>query len=203
MRTATSSPSAAKANGERPHTGLRYIHLKVHSAYSLLEGALQIPRIAELATAHGMPAVGLTDTNNLFGALEFSDKLAQSGIQPIVGCTLQTDFREPASTPVYSRPGANEPPSNPAGSVALFACSEHGFANLMKLGSACYLKPSDTDPPHVKIDDLEERHSGLIALTGGPDGPVDRAIREGQPALARKRLTQLRNAFNGSLYVEI
>ena len=73
----------------------------------------------------------------------------------------------------------------------------------MKLGSACYLKPSDTDPPHVKIDDLEERHSGLIALTGGPDGPVDRAIREGQPALARKRLTQLRNAFNGSLYVEI
>ena len=73
---------------------LSYVHLKVHSAYSLLEGALQIPKIAKLAIAHGMPAVGLTDTNNMFGALEFSDKLAEAGLQPIVGCTLQIDLRE-------------------------------------------------------------------------------------------------------------
>ena len=68
------------------------MHLKVHSAYSLLEGAITIPRLAKLAVAQGFPAVGLTDTDNLFGALEFSDKLADAGIQPIVGCTLQVDF---------------------------------------------------------------------------------------------------------------
>ena len=71
------------------------MHLKVHSAYSLLEGALTIPRLAKLAVGNGFPALGLTDTNNLFGALEFSDKLAGAGVQPIVGCTLADRFRRP------------------------------------------------------------------------------------------------------------
>ena len=71
---------------------LPFVHLKVHSAYSLLEGALTIPRLAKLAVGNGFPALGLTDTGNLFGALEFSDKLAGAGVQPIVGCTLQINF---------------------------------------------------------------------------------------------------------------
>ena len=77
-----------------PSPGPRFVHLKAHSAYSLLEGALQIPRLAKLASADGMPALALTDTNNMFGVLEFSDKLAGAGIQPIAGCTLQTDFAD-------------------------------------------------------------------------------------------------------------
>ncbi len=182
----------------------KYVHLKVHSAYSLLEGALQIPKIAKLAIAHGMPAVGLTDTNNMFGVLEFSDKLAEAGLQPIVGCTLQTDLRESGGAPTTSaRPGANEPPTKLAGAIAAFAQSELGYANLMKLASACFLKPGDAEPPHVKIDDFEGLSGDLIVLTGGPDGPVDAAIRAGQPELARKRLEKLHAAFNGSLFVEI
>jgi DNA polymerase-3 subunit alpha len=178
--------------------------LKVHSAYSLLEGALQIPKIAKLAISHGMPAVGLTDTNNMFGVLEFSDKLAEAGLQPIVGCTLQTDLRESGGAPTTSaHPGANEPPTKLAGAIAAFAQSELGYANLMKLASACFLKPGDAEPPHVKIDDFEGLSGDLIVLTGGPDGPVDAAIRAGQPELARKRLEKLHAAFNGSLLVEI
>src|SRR5689334_24677035 len=69
-----------------------FVHLHVHSSYSLLEGALTIGKLAELAKADRQPALALTDTDNMFGALEFSDKFASSGIQPIVGCSLSVDF---------------------------------------------------------------------------------------------------------------
>src|ERR1700726_2289042 len=69
-----------------------FVHLHVHSSYSLLEGALPIARLAELAKADRQPALALTDTDNMFGALEFSDKMAASGIQPITGCALAVDF---------------------------------------------------------------------------------------------------------------
>ena len=69
-----------------------FVHLHVHSSYSLLEGALTIAALAKLATADDMPALALTDTNNLFGALEFSEKLAGAGIQPVVGIQLAVDF---------------------------------------------------------------------------------------------------------------
>ena len=69
-----------------------FVHLHVHSSYSLLEGAMTIARLAELAKADRQPALALTDTDNLFGALEFSDKIAGAGIQPIVGCALAIDF---------------------------------------------------------------------------------------------------------------
>ena len=97
----------------------KFIHLKVHSAYSLLEGALRIGTIAKLAEKAGMPAIALTDTNNLFGALEFSDKLASAGIQPIVGATYATDFSDgpPADAAAAFRHGQNAPPVRPAPSA--------------------------------------------------------------------------------------
>src|SRR5204862_6098090 len=69
-----------------------FVHLHVHSSYSLLEGAMTIARLAELAKKDRQPALALTDTDNMFGALEFSEKLAGYGIQPIVGCGLAVDF---------------------------------------------------------------------------------------------------------------
>src|SRR5690606_31551938 len=96
----------------------KYVHLKVHSAYSLLEGALPIGKIAKLAEAAGMPAIGLTDTNNLFGALEFSEKLAGAGIQPIVGGAFDTDFADGAAASEPNgapRLGQNASPVRPAG----------------------------------------------------------------------------------------
>jgi len=182
----------------------KYIHLKVHSAYSLLEGALPIARIAKLAEAAGMPAVGLTDTNNLFGALEFSEKLAGAGIQPIVGCALNTDFRDGAVQQAGAlRPGGNEPAARPAGAIALFAASEAGYANLIKLSSRAFLDPDPTEPPHIKVDALEEHGGGLLALTGGPHGPIDSALRDGQAELARERLTKLLRTFGDRLYIEL
>ena len=75
-----------------------FVHLHVHSSYSLLEGALTIARLAELAKADRQPALALTDTDNMFGALEFSEKMAGAGIQPIVGCALARRFRRSGDT---------------------------------------------------------------------------------------------------------
>ena len=120
-----------------------FVHLKVHSAYSLLEGAITIPRLAKLAAAQGFPAVGLTDTNNLFGALEFSDKLAEAGIQPIVGCTLQVDFGDRPQANGLQRHGANQPRSQPAGALALLACDDARLAEPHEAGLAA---PSSIPP---------------------------------------------------------
>ena len=118
----------------------QYVHLKVHSAYSLLEGAITIPRLAKLAVGNGFPALGLTDTSNLFGALEFSDKIADSGIQPIVGCTLQIDFGDRAQGNGLARPGANQARSQPAGALALIACSESGLPEPDEACVACLFR---------------------------------------------------------------
>jgi len=181
----------------------KFIHLKTHSAYSLLEGALPIGKIAKLAEAAGMPAIGLTDTNNLFGALEFSDKLSGAGIQPIVGATYDTDFGDAADASALPRLGQNAPPVRPAGALALLASNADGYANLIKLGSQAFLLPDPTEPTHIKLDALETHRKGLIVLTGGPEGPIGRALSDGQPDLARERLTRLHRVFNGNLYVEL
>src|SRR4051794_28012883 len=81
-----------KNRDDKAAAGPGYVHLHVHSSYSLLEGALTIARLADLAKADHQPALALTDTDNMFGALEFSEKMAGVGIQPIIGCALAIDF---------------------------------------------------------------------------------------------------------------
>ncbi|MGL5447022.1 MAG: PHP domain-containing protein, partial [Rhabdaerophilum sp.] len=75
-------------------SGPGFVHLHVHSSYSLLQGALKIEKLEKLALADQQPALALTDTNNLFGALEFSEKMAKAGIQPITGIELEVDFAD-------------------------------------------------------------------------------------------------------------
>src|SRR5436190_7500695 len=193
IRTSSATPAPAP----------QFLHLKVHSAYSLLEGAITNQKLAKLAVAQGFPAVGLTDTGNLFGALEFSDKLAEAGIQPIVGCTLQVDFGDRPNPNALQRTGANQPRSQAAGALALLACDEQGWQNLMKLSSQAFFDPAEDETPHIQIERLEAHGGGLIALTGGPDGPIDKALRESQKEVACERLKVLEKIFGDRLYVEI
>jgi DNA polymerase-3 subunit alpha len=182
-------------------TPARFVHLKVHSAYSLLEGALPIGKLAKLAAAHGFPALGLTDTNNLYGALEFSDKLADSGVQPIVGVSLTIDFEDrrhdssERGTPAARAPGD--------GNIALLAMNDTGYANLMQLVSSAHLDSPDVEASFISASTLAKHADGLIALTGGPDGPMDRALRDSQQALAESRLDSLKGMFGDRLYVEL
>jgi DNA polymerase-3 subunit alpha len=181
----------------------KYIHLKVHSAYSLLEGALPIGKLAKLAEGYGFPALGLSDTNNMFGGLEFSDKLAGAGIQPIVGVSLACVLTEKKAKP-GQLPG---PPVRQHawrdGLLALYAMNEAGYANLMKLVSAAHLGTAGEDAPFVTAAQIAAHAEGVIALTGGPDGPIDGALLDGQPGLAEERLGVLERAFGDRLYVEV
>ncbi len=180
-----------------------FVHLKVHSAYSLLEGALPIPALAKLAGALDMPALALTDTDNLFGALEFSDKLAGAGIQPIVGVSLAIDFEDMPRPSGLQATGPAPVQAGGDGRLALLAMNDDGYMCLMKLVSAAHLGARDGDAPHVAISKLAQHGAGLIVLTGGPDGPIDKPLRDGQAAVATPRLLELKRLFGDRLYIEV
>ncbi|PTW49541.1 DNA polymerase III subunit alpha [Rhodovulum kholense] len=170
----------------------RFIHLRLHTEYSLLEGAVRVKKLPDLCKAAGMPAVAVTDTNNMFCALEFSSYATGAGIQPILGCQVDLAY-DPAA------PGERPRPPAP---VVLLAQDEAGYGNLMKLNSCLYLGKSG-ELPQVTPDQLIGHSAGLICLTGGPDGPVGRLIREGQRAKAEALVTRLAAAFPTRLYVEL
>jgi DNA polymerase-3 subunit alpha len=177
-----------------------FVHLHVHSSYSLLEGALTIARLAELAKKDKQPALALTDTDNMFGALEFSEKMAGSGIQPIIGCALGIDFGDQDNRGGFAGQGL-------AGQgffrIVLLAAREQGYRSLMRLCSRAYLGTEQSEPPHIKLSWLAEEAGGLLALSGGPNGPLDTAIGAGQGALAAARSEQLQKLFGDRLYIEL
>ncbi len=173
--------------------GEGFVHLRVHSAYSLLEGAIKAEAIGRLAQGQGMPAVALTDRANLFGALEFSVATKAAGVQPIIGCAL----------PVT---GIGEgPPERWARTptVVLLAQNEAGYLNLMALSSAAYLDIEPTAEPGVPWTLVAERAEGLILLSGGPDGPVDPLFAAGRAAEANAALAQMQAVFGERFYVEL
>ena len=174
-----------------------FVHLHVHSSYSLLEGALKIGKLADLAKADRQPALALTDTDNMFGALEFSEKLAGSGIQPIVGCCFSVDCGDQPRDP------RNPAQNRKLPRLVLLAATETGYRRLMRLSSRAFLESPSNEPPHLPVAWLEEGADGLIALTGGPGGVLDQAIAAGQLDLAQARASRLRELFDNRLYVEL
>jgi DNA polymerase-3 subunit alpha len=175
-----------------------FVHLHVHSSYSLLEGAITIPRLAELAKADRQPALALTDTDNLFGALEFSEKMATAGVQPIVGCALAVDFADQERPQPNGRLARFDRPR-----LVLLAAREAGYRNLMRLNTRAFLEVAEADQAHVKLAWLEAECDGLIALSGGPGGPLDLALCCDQPNLARSRCETLARLFPDRLYIEV
>ncbi|MEJ6399093.1 DNA polymerase III subunit alpha [Yoonia sp. 208BN28-4] len=170
----------------------RFIHLRVHSEYSLLEGAIPVKKLPALAAGMDMPAVAVTDSNNMFCALEFSEGAAKAGVQPIVGC--QVDL-------TYTTPEPGKRPDAPA-PIVLLAQTEAGYMNLMKLNSCAYLDQGG-ELPQVSLDELEQFNAGLICLTGGPDGPVGRLLRHGQRPKAEALMDRFASIFGDRLYVEL
>src|SRR5438309_3115023 len=118
-----------------PGNGPGFVHLHVHSSYSLLRGAMTIATLATLAKKDNQPALALTDTDNMFGALEFSEKLAGAGIQPIIGCAMAVDFGDQDNGPRY---GAVASP--PRQRIVLLATREEGYRSLMRLNSRSFLE---------------------------------------------------------------
>src|ERR1700736_673817 len=181
-----------KPSATMPNAG--FVHLHVHSAYSLLKGSIKIQKLAELAKADRQPALALTDTDNMFEALEFYDKLAGYGLQPIVGCELAVDFGD-------QDPSARNALSAVPARIVLLATRERGYRSLMKLNSRAFLETPVHQAPHIKFEWLEGDAEDLIALTGGPEGPISLAIAADQAALAASRCDRLAGLFGDRVYV--
>jgi DNA polymerase-3 subunit alpha len=180
------------------HAG--FVHLRVHSAYSLLEGAIKIDDLVARCRRQAMPAVAVTDSGNLFGALEFALAAKDSGVQPVIGCQLAIT-REDAQ-------GLGGPLAGPAGRpapdpIVVLVQDEAGYRNLMRLVSKAFLETPSGEAAQVALADLKAMNAGLIALSGGPAGPVGRCLLEGQEPAAEAALAALARIFPGRLYVEI
>src|SRR5579862_9057011 len=170
-----------------PHTA--FVHLRTHSAYSLSEGAIRPDKIVAMAKADAMPAAAITDTGNLFGALEFSQYCTAKGVQPIIGCQI-------ALTRADNPRLAPDP-------LVLLASDATGLANLQRLSSIGYL---DTDPslkPSLALDVIRAHAEGLFLLTGGTTGPIARLLAEGQKSEAERLLAALAEAFPDRTIMEL
>ena len=173
-----------------------FVHLRVHSAYSLSEGAIKIKDLIKLCRKERMPAVAVTDTGNLFGALEFASAAADEGIQPIIGAQLGI---KRAAAPTPGRAGLRTEPDQ----LVLLAQSETGYANLIKLVSQGCLENDDGNTAILALESLAGSTDGIVALTGGLAGPVGRLLAEGQRPAAEAMLSHLAELFPGRLYVEL
>ena len=179
-----------------------FVHLRVHSAYSLSEGALKIKELVGLCQEHRMPAVAVTDTANMFGALEFAGAATGAGVQPIIGCQINLR-REQKTDPRLPNGNGNGHASPPPDQLVLLVQDEIGYRNLMKLVSKSFLETPTGELPQIAFADLEAHNAGLLCFTGGPAGPVGRLLLESQRDAATAMMKRLAELFPGRLYVEL
>src|SRR3977135_468166 len=178
-----------------------FIHLRVHSPYSLSAGAIKIKELVGLCRGEAMPAVAVTDNGNLFGALEFATACAEAGIQPIIGCEIALVPNGAPSGRASNGNGhghAAEPDR-----IVLLVQSEAGYRNLMALVSQAFLDGAAGAAPAVALTDLAASSDGLICLAGGAAGPVGRLLAEGQSEAAEAALLALKDIFPERLYIEL
>ena len=170
----------------------KYIHLRVHTEYSLLEGATRLKKLPEFCKANDMPAIAVTETNNLFSALEFSVLFKDHGLQPIIGCQIDFKFTDVV-------PDRRSPTTAP---IVLLAQNELGYKNLMKLSSEMYIQ-NDDEKVEISFEQLEKHADGLICLTGGSKGPLGQLILTAQDKAARDLLLKFHDIFSDCLYLEL
>ncbi|MGI9493640.1 MAG: DNA polymerase III subunit alpha, partial [Geminicoccaceae bacterium] len=171
-----------------------FVHLRVRSCFSLLESTVRIPKLLDRCRSDRLPAVAVLDKANLFNALAFSQASASASIQPIVGCLL----------PIAddNQRGGNGRPSGPSW-MPIYAQNKDGYLNLLKLLSIAHLKSEAGSQPEIALIDLERHSSDLILLSGGLDGPIGRALLQGNKDLAATLAKRLASVFGGRFYIEL
>ena len=173
-----------------------FVHLKVRSAYSLTEGANNVDKVVALAKENAMPAVAITDRNNLFGALEFAQYASSSGIQPIIGCDLAIRREEEGGIATVTKvPSVDW--------LTVLVQSEAGYLNLMQLVSRAHLEFKVGSLAALPLEELDGRTDGLLAITGNTSSALGRLLGAGQAPAATHLLERLEKLFAGRLYIEL
>ena len=158
---------------------VNFVHLHLHSEYSLSDGIIRIEDLVNRTLEMGYPAVALTDLSNLFGLIKFYRLAREKGIKPIIGSEINL-IRDIDSTPA---------------SLVLLVKNKTGYTNLTKLVSNAYIEGQDKGEPFVELSWLQDYSEGLIALSGGQNGHVGQALLTGNLKLASKRLNYFKNIF--------
>ncbi|NBR95477.1 MAG: DNA polymerase III subunit alpha [Proteobacteria bacterium] len=176
-----------------------YIPLRNHTSYSLCSGAIKIDALVDFAKTQQLPAIGICDSQNLFGALEFSLACKKAGIQPIVGCELLVDFHL-----LETKNNNHLDFEKSLATTPLFAFNQQGYENLMSLVSYSFLHRKSTASPFVEVELLKKYSEGLIALSGGLTGAVAKLLLNNQKQLAGQILGELTTMFpDNNFYLEI
>lgn len=161
----------------------QFVHLHVHSAYSLAEGAIKVKDLIKLCVANKMPAVAVTDSSNMFGALEFALEATKNGVQSIIGA--QVLFGEEEHQ------------------LVLLAQNELGYRNLSRLISDAYMLGDEASKPVISKDDLKTHSDGLICLSGGSKGSINDALFHKQNEKAEAECLFLKEVFGDRFYIEL
>lgn len=176
----------------------KFIHLRVHTAYSLALGAVPVPKLVHKLHDLGVPACAITDRGNLFGGKAFSKYAADEGIKPILGAELS--LHNDDSENISISKGRELDPD----SLIILVKDENGYRSLMKIFKRYYLDNTQLRGiPQVTMEDLEQFNEGLICLTGGYSGPIGRLILQNRQDEAEKKLLELKKIFSDRLYIEI
>ena len=160
-------------------------HLKVHTQYSICEGAIKIDELADYCKSNKIKAISLADSHNLCGALEFAEKISKAGTQPIIGTQINLNISE-----IF-------------GKVTLYATSEEGYKNLTKLSSSSYLKSDAMKSPYCTLKDLVDNNQGLILLTGNYTNFFGQLFYKNKLKDFEQILSTLKDSFKDRLYIEI
>ena len=163
----------------------QFNHLKIHTQYSICEGALKTKDLAKYCKDNKIQAVGLCDSNNLCGALEFSESIAKSKTQPIIGTQINIEYK------------------GHSGKIPLFAKNLEGYKNLIKLSSKSFLDIKESDEPHCTVEDIQNNHKGLILLTGSFDGLIGKLFFKNLTDEIINLTSNFKKIFNDNFYFEI
>jgi DNA polymerase-3 subunit alpha len=169
-----------------------FVHLHVHTSYSLLDGAIRVPDLLNRVQALEMPAVAITDHGSLFGVLDFYEKARAAGVKPILGCELYV-----APGPRQEKKGKGE-----NSHLVVLAENHQGYRNLIRLVTRAHLE-GFYYRPRVDKDLLQEHHEGLIALSSCLHGEVARHLLNDDPGAAEKAAREYAEIFPGSFYLEV
>ncbi|MFW2374010.1 MAG: PHP domain-containing protein, partial [Gammaproteobacteria bacterium] len=166
----------------------RFVHLRLHTEYSLVDGTVRIKPLMQQAADQAMPALALTDQSNLFAMVKFYRAALAAGIKPIIGVDA------------WIRPALEtEQPSR----MVLLCQNSEGYLNLTQLVSKSYLEGQHGGIPMIEVDWLREMNEGLIVLSGGREGDVGRALLSGNQMLAEELLKAWQAIFPGRYYLEL
>tara|TARA_B100000886_G_scaffold304088_1_gene235103 strand:+ start:6638 stop:10051 length:3414 start_codon:yes stop_codon:yes gene_type:complete len=160
-------------------------NIKIHTQYSICEGAIKIDDLADYCKSNKIKSLGLADSFNLCGALEFSEKLSKVGTQPIIGTQINLKI------------------NNIVGKITLYAKSEDGYKNLTKLSSSSYLKIKETDDPSCTIEDLAKNNTDLILLTGNYRDLFGKLFYANKLRDFQETIKTLKQNFKDRIYFEI